>query len=98
MENGLDKSVQIKFSFRGICVIALFWLETYFKEYAKKKCLSSKYYIVSGWMGTIESRSIIPHSPIPDSPLPTPHNSGVTGIDISYSPLSLTVVSISCTF
>ena len=37
--------------------------------------------IVSGW-GTIESRSIIPHSPTPHSRLPTPHYSGVTGIDM----------------
>ena len=42
-------------------------------------------YIVSGWMGMIKSRSIIPHSPTA-----TPHHSGVTGIDIiltcSFSP------------
>ena len=38
--------------------------------------------IVSGCMGMIKSRSIIPHSPTPDSRLPTPHHSGVTGIDI----------------
>jgi hypothetical protein len=30
--------------------------------------------IVSGCMGMIKSRSIIPHSPIPDSRLPTPHH------------------------
>ncbi|MEG4289306.1 hypothetical protein Q5692_13445 [Microcoleus sp. C2C3] len=35
----------------------------------------SHFDMVSGWMGTIESRSIIPHSPTPDSRLPTPHHS-----------------------
>ena len=40
------------------------------------------FYIVSGCMGMIKSRSIIPHSPTPDSRLPTDHHSGVTGIDI----------------
>ena len=35
-------------------------------------------YIVSGWMRMIKSRSIIPRSPTPHSPLPTPHHSGVT--------------------
>ena len=40
------------------------------------------YDIVSGCMGTIESRSIIPDSPTDDSRLPTPHHSGVTGIDM----------------
>ena len=39
-------------------------------------------YIVSGWMGMIKSRSIIPHPPTDYSPLPTPHHSGVTRIDI----------------
>jgi hypothetical protein len=34
-------------------------------------------------MGTIELRSIIPHSPTHDSRLPTPYHSGVTGIDIN---------------
>jgi hypothetical protein len=45
--------------------------------------------IVSGWMGMIKSRSIIPHSPTDHGPLPTdhsprttPHHSGVTGIDM----------------
>ena len=32
--------------------------------------------IVSGWMGMIKSRSIIPHSPTPYSSLPTPHHFG----------------------
>jgi len=39
--------------------------------------------IVSGGMGMIKSRSIIPHPPTPHGPLPTPHHSGVTGIDIT---------------
>jgi len=34
-------------------------------------------------MGMIKSRSIIPYSPTPHFPLPTPHHSCVTGIDIS---------------
>ena len=38
--------------------------------------------IVSGCMGTIESRPIIPHSLTPHSQRTTPHHSGVTGIDI----------------
>ena len=33
-------------------------------------------------MGMIKSRSIIPHPATDDSPPPTPHHSGVTGIDI----------------
>jgi hypothetical protein len=39
--------------------------------------------IVSGCMGMIKSRSIIPHSPTDHSPRTTPHHSGVTGIDIN---------------
>jgi hypothetical protein len=39
-------------------------------------------YIVSGWMGMIKSRSIIPHPPTDHSPLPTDYHSGITGIDI----------------
>jgi len=41
-------------------------------------------YIVSGCMGMIKSRSIIPHSPTDYSRLPTPYHSGVTGIDITF--------------
>jgi putative transposase len=41
-------------------------------------------HIVSGCIGMIKSRSIIPHSPTDDSRLPTPHHSGVTGIDIRW--------------
>jgi hypothetical protein len=34
-------------------------------------------------MGMIKSRSIIPHFPADHGLLPTPHHSGVTGIDIN---------------
>jgi hypothetical protein len=39
--------------------------------------------IVSGCMGMIKSRSIIPHSPTDHSQRTTPYHSGVTGIDIT---------------
>jgi sigma-B regulation protein RsbU (phosphoserine phosphatase) len=47
--------------------------------------LQESFDIVSGCMGTIESRSIIPHSPTDDSRLPTDYHSGVTGIDMKPS-------------
>ena len=44
--------------------------------------------IVSGWMGMIKSRSIIPHSP-------TDYHSGVTGIDIKTRFLPPGLISIN---
>jgi hypothetical protein len=51
--------------------------------------------IVSGWMGMIKSRSIIPHSPTDHEPPPTNHHSGVTGIDIKTQFLSPGLISIN---
>src|SRR6476661_7722813 len=48
-----------------------------------RRCIQISGNIVSGCMGTIKSRSIIPHSPTPDFRLPTPNHSGVTGFDIT---------------
>src|SRR4028118_868269 len=51
--------------------------------------------IVSGWMGMIKSRSIIPHSPRDHGPPPTDHHSGVTGIDIKTRFLPPGLISIN---
>jgi hypothetical protein len=53
------------------------------RQYFSCDVVASVSDIVSRWMGTIESRSIIPHSPTDRGPQTTPHHvARATGIDM----------------
>jgi len=66
---------------------AIYQIGGLFGQFMRSGDLSDRaIYIVSGWMGTIKSPSIIPHSPTDRRPLPIPHHvPRATGIDIIRS-------------